>query len=35
MVTVKENKIPGEIKVFLNHIYEYKRDTKHGFMHDQ
>ena len=23
MVTVKENKIPGEIKVFLNHIYEY------------
>ena len=28
MVTVKENKIPGEIKVFLNHIYEYKKGIR-------
>ena len=28
MVTVKENKIPGEVKVFLNHIYEYKKGIR-------
>ena len=28
MVTAKENKIPGEVKVFLNHIYEYKKGIR-------
>ena len=28
MVMARDNKIPGEVKVFLNHIYEYKKGVR-------